>query len=56
MPAGGPCSWPVSAACGTRSAFQDSASLEKRLEPGQYRLLLTANQSPGLVTLYVKDR
>ena len=38
------------------SASQDSASLEKRMEPGQYWLLLTADQSPGLVTLYVKDR
>ena len=38
------------------SASQDTAGLEKRLEPGQYWLLLTAAQSPGLVTLYVKDR
>jgi len=38
------------------SASQDSANLEKRMEPGQYWLLLTADQSPGLVTLYVKDR
>jgi hypothetical protein len=38
------------------TADQDRATWSRALPPGQYRLVATAHQTPGQVSVYVRDR
>jgi hypothetical protein len=38
------------------NAYEDDGLWEKNLSPGTYRLILTAHQSPGTASVYLKTR